>query len=88
MTTATMVGLTPDLYGYAHCAVCGELRKELVDGRCTVPCEGRVQSALMLAEREECARVVEWLMARTYGQSAEVERVYRDVAAAIRARGA
>jgi hypothetical protein len=84
MTTATMVGLTPDLYGYAHCAVCGELRKTLVDGRCTVPCEGRTVEA----EREECARVVEWLASRAHDASPWVVMAYRAAASAIRARGA
>jgi hypothetical protein len=77
-----MVGLTPDLYGYAHCAACGELRKALVDGRCEAPCEGRTVEA----EREACARVVEARTTDSVGS--HVDAMLRDVAAAIRARGA
>ena len=81
MTTATMVGLTPNLYGYAHCVTCGELRKALVDGRCEVKCEGRTVET----EREACARVVEARTTDSVGSHVDV--MLRDVAAEIRARG-
>ena len=82
MTTAKLEGLTPNLYGYAHCGVCGELRKALVDGRCGVPCEGRTVEA----EREACARLVEARTTDSVGS--HVDAMLRAAAAEIRARGA
>ena len=81
MTTAKLEGLTPDLYGYARCGACGELRKALVDGRCEVKCEGRTVET----EREACARLVETRTTDSVGS--HVDAMLRDVAAAIRARG-
>ena len=81
MTTATMVGLTPDLFGYARCGVCGDLRKALMDGRCEMDCEARSVEN----EREACARLIEARTTDSVGS--QVDALLRDVAAAIRARG-
>jgi hypothetical protein len=81
MTTATMVGLTPDLFGYSRCNVCGDLRKALVDGRCETPCEARSVEN----EREACARLIEARTTDSVGS--HVDALLRDLAASIRARG-